>query len=280
VIRFRCPDCRQSLPLAGCAPAACAGCGRSFDAEGGVFDFIPKAAESSKVREDVLHSEDTTEVVWRRLLYNKAGYIREFEDRWLNELLPGNTGSFLELGGGLCYASSLVKAHRPAVSVVATDISRRYLQKQSRKVADIMCAPIDYFAAVDGENLPFEDGQFSAIYCHVVMYRLPDPVRMIAEVKRVLRPGGVFVGIERAFPSLSYFYRRHSGYLDRRSAEQGISEKGRRWRDWERMLAAAGMPATSLTVLPGKYLKGGLLRRMKSMVHPVPVKIRYVKDLA
>lgn len=275
MIRFRCPDCHAALSLA--STGACLGCKRAFQAEDGVLDFLPTRLEESKAREDVVHPYDSTAETWRRLVFNKSVYIREFEERWMEILAPVDGGAFLEIGGGLCYASALMKSHRPGTFVIASDISRRYVQRQSRKVADIMCAPVDCFAAVDGEALPLEDGQLTGIFCHVVMYRLPDPTRMFREVKRVLRPGGVFLAIERAFPSLPYFYRKESAYLEKRSSEAGLTEKARRWTDWERMLRESGMPDASLSLIPGRYLGNGPIRKMKTLVKPVPVAIHYVK---
>lgn len=51
--------------------------------------------------------------------------------------------------------------------------------------------PIDTY---DGINLPYEDAAFDVIWCKQVLehVRYPDPV--IAEVARVLRPGGLFIG--------------------------------------------------------------------------------------
>ena len=44
------------------------------------------------------------------------------------------------------------------------------------------------------EGLPFDDASFDAINCGEVMEHLPFPDRLVAEVHRVLKPGGVFVG--------------------------------------------------------------------------------------
>jgi ubiquinone/menaquinone biosynthesis C-methylase UbiE len=43
-------------------------------------------------------------------------------------------------------------------------------------------------------DLPFPDGSFDAAFAHIVLMHLREPVRALAEMRRVLRPGGV-VGI-------------------------------------------------------------------------------------
>jgi SAM-dependent methyltransferase len=51
--------------------------------------------------------------------------------------------------------------------------------------------------AVQGDiaALPFADGEFDAVMCNWTLYHLPDLDRGLAELARVLRPGGRFVGV-------------------------------------------------------------------------------------
>jgi ubiquinone/menaquinone biosynthesis C-methylase UbiE len=42
----------------------------------------------------------------------------------------------------------------------------------------------------DAESLPFEDGAFDVVYSYGVLHHSPDTERSLAEVHRVLRPGG------------------------------------------------------------------------------------------
>jgi 2-polyprenyl-6-hydroxyphenyl methylase/3-demethylubiquinone-9 3-methyltransferase len=49
------------------------------------------------------------------------------------------------------------------------------------------------FLLAVGEKLPFGDGSFDAVVCSEVLEHVQDPAAVIAEVSRVLRPGGVFV---------------------------------------------------------------------------------------
>ena len=46
------------------------------------------------------------------------------------------------------------------------------------------------FVKMDGEALEFDDASFDFCYCHTVLQFTPEPARMVAEIHRVLRPGG------------------------------------------------------------------------------------------
>lgn len=46
------------------------------------------------------------------------------------------------------------------------------------------------FEVCDGYQLPFGDGSFDAVFAHAVFMHLNEPLRALAEIRRVLRPGG------------------------------------------------------------------------------------------
>jgi len=48
---------------------------------------------------------------------------------------------------------------------------------------------------IDAETLPFEDATFDVVYSWGVIHHSEKPERIIAEIKRVLKPGGVFIGM-------------------------------------------------------------------------------------
>ena len=47
------------------------------------------------------------------------------------------------------------------------------------------------FQAGDAVNLPFEDNSFDVVHFHNVLMHIPDTQAVLAEVRRVLKPGGV-----------------------------------------------------------------------------------------
>ena len=48
----------------------------------------------------------------------------------------------------------------------------------------------------DAENLPFESGSLDGVLLSGLVHHFPDPRRLAAEVRRVLKPGGRFVAFD------------------------------------------------------------------------------------
>ncbi len=46
------------------------------------------------------------------------------------------------------------------------------------------------FLVMNGERMDFPSNHFDVVYCHTVLHFTPNPERMIAEIHRVLKPGG------------------------------------------------------------------------------------------
>ena len=271
-VRLRCPDCSKSLgPFEG--RPICPGCARSFGPSEGVWDLLPQSLDLVKAREDEAHAHPGLPT-WRRVFFHKRYWLEWCERRWLPEVVDGQSRSFLEIGGGLCYASALAKARAPQAFVVATDVSPRYLRQHAVRVGEILGAPADMYAAVDAETLPFDDAQFDAVYSQVVLYRLPDPVRALREIRRVLAPGGKYLGIERASPWLPPFSSREARAMSARSTLAGIGERPISYREWEHILRAAGFARECLGVEAGRRVRSARLRRLGNAFRPVYVAIR------
>ena len=65
---------------------------------------------------------------------------------------------------------------------------------------------------VDAETLPFDDGFFDLVYSWGVIHHSARPERILAEIRRVLRPGGTFIGMLYGRHSLTalHFWIRHA----------------------------------------------------------------------
>jgi len=192
-----CPVCggEQSVPhvrFDALAFSRCAACGvvyRSFQ------------------REALLKADFYGEAYFKG---RKSGREKRFEHRvrkgmsWLSDALAvrgAGGGSMLDVGCSMGYL--LEAGRRLGLEACGVDISR-YAVEHCRSLG---------FEAREGvlDRLPFEDERFSVVVMKHVLEHTPSPLTALAEVRRVLKPGGVVLV---AVPDLSYWkgwWMRRSG---------------------------------------------------------------------
>jgi SAM-dependent methyltransferase len=119
----------------------------------------------------------------------------ELVERLLPWVLEGRQlgDEVLEVGAG----PGLVTDHlrRRAPRVVALELDEQLAAALGRRLAG---GNVEVVAA-DASALPFRGGRFSAVACFTMLHHVPSLAaqdRMLAELRRVLRPGGVLVGTD------------------------------------------------------------------------------------
>ena len=103
-----------------------------------------------------------------------------------DELLAGLTGRVIEVGAG----NGLNFAHYPpTVSEVVAVEPEAFLRGRAESAARQAKVPV---TVVDGtsEGLPVEDGSVDVGVASLVLCSVPDLARALAELHRVIRPGG------------------------------------------------------------------------------------------
>jgi len=79
--------------------------------------------------------------------------------------------------------------------VIGLDLSRRMLREAVRRTAQF--ADRLTYVWQDARSLPFDDDTFDAVACVEALEFTPDPREVLAELVRVLRPGGVLLTTNR-----------------------------------------------------------------------------------
>jgi len=79
--------------------------------------------------------------------------------------------------------------------VIGLDLSRRMLHEATKQTAQF--ADRLSYVWQDARNLPFDDGTFDAVTCLEALEFTPNPSDVLAELVRVLRPGGVLLVTNR-----------------------------------------------------------------------------------
>lgn len=126
----------------------------------------------------------------------------------LRRLLPARGRRIVEFGAGF---GRLADLYTGRDQIVLMDYSRTMLEQAMQRWGD---NPRFIFVAADVYHLPFADGVFDAATMIRVIHHIPKVPEALAQIRRVMAPGGVFV--------LEFANKRHvksvARYLLRRQA--------------------------------------------------------------
>jgi SAM-dependent methyltransferase len=146
-------------------------------------------------------------------------------DRWVAEAgRVGTNKSFRVLDAGAGIAP--YRKHFEHVTYETADFGE----------VDKKYSHLDYTCRLD--VLPMADGTYDLVLCSQVLEHIPDPVVVLREIRRVLKPGG------QAWISAPLFYEEHEVPYDFYRYTQYA---------WRRMAAEAGFTVESLEWLEGYY---------------------------
>ena len=166
-------------------------------------------------------------------------YARDVVER----LASRSLGRILEIAAGTGVVTRAMSAALPeSVAIIATDLNQSMLDHATA----LGTKRSVQWRQADAMQLPFEDATFDAVVCQFGVMFFPDKVKAFSEVRRVLRPGGVFVfnvwdriadnefaeTIETALASLfpadppRFLSRAPYGYHDRPTIERDLADGG------------------------------------------------------
>jgi ubiquinone/menaquinone biosynthesis C-methylase UbiE len=136
---------------------------------------------------------------------HSADCFGDSRDFWWNrdflELMGRRWGlakiqSVLDVGCGVGHWGRCLAPFLPA-SCAMTGIDRepRWVEESTKRSAALGNRPVS-FVQGDAGALPFADASFDMVTCQTVLIHLHDPRVALAEMIRVLRPGGLLVLVE------------------------------------------------------------------------------------
>lgn len=121
----------------------------------------------------------------RRAVWGDTADGRNPRRTALAEILAVSPSLFLEIGCGTGEFARSVQDALPTARVIATDASEAMVLATAGNGVVAQVARAD--------DLPCDDASVDAAYAGWMLYHVPDLDAALAEVRRVLRPGGVFV---------------------------------------------------------------------------------------
>jgi ubiquinone/menaquinone biosynthesis C-methylase UbiE len=116
---------------------------------------------------------------------------RAFRKPRVRTLAPAS-GRILEIGFG---TGANLEHYPPGVRRIEAIDPDPFLDRYSRPRIDASRVEVD-FHHLDAEHLPFEDARFDTVVSTLTLCSIPDVAHALAEVRRVLKPGGQFLFME------------------------------------------------------------------------------------
>ncbi len=105
----------------------------------------------------------------------------------LLDLFPG--AQLLEVGVGTGLSFPLLPRN---IQITAVDLSQKMLDRAKKRAQSLALRNIDLIK-MDATNLDFPDRSFDRVLAAYFVSTVPDPVKVVLEMKRVCKPGGLLV---------------------------------------------------------------------------------------
>lgn len=114
--------------------------------------------------------------------------MTELRERYVSEAL----GDVCEIGIG---SGLNLKHYKPGVRSVTGIDPAAELTEKARERAERVDFDVEVLG-ISGESLPAENDVFDTVVCTWTLCSIPNPYRAVAEMRRVLKPGGRLIFVE------------------------------------------------------------------------------------
>jgi ubiquinone/menaquinone biosynthesis C-methylase UbiE len=119
--------------------------------------------------------------------------------------------NLLEIGCGVGAQTQILHKHFPHLEITAVDASAVQLEKAKVNLKVLAISEKISLKLENAEKLSFPDNSFDAVFFCWVLEHVPDPVKILKEAYRVLKPGGKVFAAEVFNQSLEI--KPHSEFL-------------------------------------------------------------------
>jgi demethylmenaquinone methyltransferase / 2-methoxy-6-polyprenyl-1,4-benzoquinol methylase len=128
------------------------------------------------------------------------GQNHRWRTRMVDAVVASEPGRVLDVATGTG-GVALMLADRTSAEVVGVDLTEEMLRQGRRRVAGRGLDHRITLTVGRAEELPFDDESFDALTFTYLLRYVADPGATLAELTRVVRPGGVIASLEFGVPS-------------------------------------------------------------------------------
>lgn len=200
-----------------------------------------------------------------RAQYGKVGdaYVRSTGhasgsdlERMLTHAAPKPTDTLLDIATGGGHVARVIGPH--VGRVIASDLTPEMLDHAIPYLEERGLANVERLVA-DAQDLPLEDATIDIVTCRIAPHHFSDPSQFIAEVVRVLRPGGRFILVDSTVPDgeVGAFFNAYEAVRDP-SHERSLTEA-----EWVALLERHGLEITAIEPFRKRHEFGDWTSRMQ-----------------
>ena len=124
----------------------------------------------------------------------------------MKKLPAGQYDKILEIGCGVGFTSELIAEKYQNAQITATDFDEESIDFAQRRIH----LPRGSFQQADATNLSFSDNTFDAVFSVLTLHHISNFQNAIAELARVLKPGGTVYIMDIPTNSFNFFHWRKS----------------------------------------------------------------------
>jgi demethylmenaquinone methyltransferase/2-methoxy-6-polyprenyl-1,4-benzoquinol methylase len=173
--------------------------------------------------------------------YDRLAELLSFgqNGRWrhamVSHLTPGDGQLILDVAAGTA-GISLQLARRLGARVVGVDLTEDMLRQGEQNVTAAGAKGRIALVAGRAEQLPFPDGSFDALTFSYLLRYVADPQATLAELARVVKPGGVIASLEFLLPPSPFWRFWWRAYTATLLPLGGLLTGGKEWYEVGRFL--------------------------------------------
>lgn len=121
--------------------------------------------------------------------------------REISKMIEPTDGHILDIGSADGTFTKVIVDHAKPKKVTGIDVLANSVSYAKKRFAR---SRVMSFRVADAHKLPFANNQFDAVFCLETLEHVEDPVKVISEMKRVLKPKGYIVVL---VPSENWLFR-------------------------------------------------------------------------